>query len=166
MVVLNSLAIVAMMPAVMGEVPRTAGADTGRTSTDPAIRTDQRSVSVAQDATADSIHVTNVRFEAPPGTVSYPSVLLKFEVVNNGLEPLTDPLIRISVIEKVASEDVTLPRILVQPFLVTGTPLIAPGYSVDYQMLMQNLTVDCGCVARVTVIPRPRVSAITVTPIR
>jgi hypothetical protein len=166
MPILSSLVVAAMMSAVtLGELPRAVAVETGKPSIDRAVRTDPPPLSVAQDARADSVHVGNIRFEAPPATVPHPSVLLKFEVVNNGGEPLTDPLIRILVTEKVAPDVGIAPRVLVQPFVVTGTPMIAPGYSVDYQMLMQNLTVDCGCVAHVTVMPQPRAAAAASTPI-
>jgi hypothetical protein len=151
--------------AAVREVPLAAGARTSAISKSQRA-TDPASFPVNPEAVADSVRVGNIRFEAPPPTVAQPAVLLKFEIVNDGLEPLTDPLIRISVTEKELADRVTPPRVIVQPFFVRGTPVIAPGYSIDYQMLMENLSVDCGCVANVTVVPSPNASPTSPRPNR
>jgi hypothetical protein len=122
---------------------------TGTVTTDPTAGAARRSSGSARTL---AVHVENVRIEAPPVDVPPPAILLKFEVVNDGAGPLVNPLIRISVREKATPDATAPPRVLVRPFVLRGTPLIEPGYSIEYAMVMQNLTVECSCVAEVTVV--------------
>jgi hypothetical protein len=129
-------------------------AATARLVTDPVTTDPPAGAALRQhdSAGAVAVHVENVRIEAPPTDVPPPAILLKFEVVNDGVEPLVNPLIRILVLEKAIPEATAPPRVLVRPFVLRGTPLIEPGYSIEYAMVMKNLTVDCGCVAEVAVV--------------
>lgn len=100
-------------------------------------------------AVVSPLKVGNVRLEPPPPTERLPAVLLKFDVVNVSSNRLTDLVLKVSILEKPHVLDGATDRILVGPFEIRGRVVLEPGYALNYQLLLRNLTVDCGCVAKV-----------------
>jgi hypothetical protein len=105
-------------------------------------------------APASPLRIGNVRLEAAPAAEPAPSTVLKFEMLNQGLQRLTDVLLEIVIVEKqdLDHDDVGLPRLVVGPFTIRGSVTIESGYTVNYELLLRNLSSDCGCVATVSVV--------------
>jgi hypothetical protein len=102
---------------------------------------------------AGPLRVDNVRLEAAPVTDAVPSAILKFDVVNASPKRQTDLLLEISITEAPAPDPVLAPgRVLVHPFKIRGNFVVEAGYTINYQMLLRNLSADCDCVAHVVVL--------------
>jgi hypothetical protein len=99
-----------------------------------------------------SIQVENVRLEAAPAEQAPASAVLKFEVLNVSSQRLTDVLLEISVTEKPKSDyGRARARALVRPFVISGNVVLESGYTINYELLLRNLSSNCSCVANVTV---------------
>jgi hypothetical protein len=97
------------------------------------------------------LRVDNVRLEAPAHAEASPSTLLKFDVFNGASAPLTDLVLEISILEKPALTELS-GRALVRPFKIRGNVVLQAGYTVNYEMLLRNLSSDCRCIATVDVV--------------
>ena len=95
--------------------------------------------------------VQNIRMEAPDSFVDSPSAVLRFDLFNAGVTPLTAITLEISVLEK-SSDDRQSGRPIVHPFRIRGDLVLDPGYTVNFGMLLRNLSSDCVCIAKVDVI--------------
>jgi hypothetical protein len=93
----------------------------------------------------------NVRLETPLHAEASPSTLLKFDVFNGGATPLTDLILEISIVEKSAFKELA-GRTLVRPISDRGNIVLQAGYTINYEMLLRNLSADCRCVANVDVV--------------
>ena len=98
-----------------------------------------------------TVHINDIRLEAPPRQTPEPASVLKFEMLNDGERRVTDVMLEIAIREKAADIAVT-PRTIVGPFLVGGHATIEAGYAVDYELLLKNLAPDCSCLATVRVV--------------
>ena len=98
-----------------------------------------------------SVHINDVRLEAPVRRTLEPASVLKFEMLNEGERRITDVMLEIAIHEK-TSDIVVTPRTIVGPFLVGGHATIEAGYAVDYELLLKNLAPDCACLATVRVV--------------
>lgn len=103
------------------------------------------------NSTAHLLRVENVRLEAPVPAETVPSSLLKFDVFNGGSTPLTDLILEISILEKSAAK-ASAGRALVRPFQIRGSIVLQVGYTINYEMLLRNLSSDCRCVANIDVV--------------
>ena len=103
------------------------------------------------DAGPSTVHITDIRLEAPARATPEPASVLKFEMLNDGERSVTDVMLEIAIREKAADIAIT-PRTIVGPFLVGGHATIEPGYAVDYELLLKNLAPDCSCLATVRVV--------------
>lgn len=100
-----------------------------------------------------NLRIDNLRFERPPVDAPTPSTLLKFDMVNDDTLRLTDIRIEVAVFEKGATLiDPNATRVVVRPFTIRGRETIEPGYTVNFEMLLRNLSADCSCRATVNVI--------------
>lgn len=98
-----------------------------------------------------TVHINDIRLEAPPRQTPEPASILKFEMLNDGERRVTDVMLEIAIREKAADIAAT-PRTIVGPFLVGGHATIEAGYAVDYELLLKNLAPDCSCLATVRVV--------------
>src|SRR5215203_186973 len=97
------------------------------------------------------LRVENVRLEAPVRAEASPATILKFDVFNGTSAPLTDLVLEISILEKPARTELT-GRTLVRPFKIRGSVVLQAGYTINYEMLLRNLSSDCRCIANVDVV--------------
>ena len=100
---------------------------------------------------AQLLRVEKVRLEVPVTAETSPSTLLKFDVFNGGSTPLTDLILEISILEKPALNELS-GKALVRPFKIRGHVVLQAGYTVNYEMLLRNLSSDCRCIATVDVV--------------
>ena len=99
------------------------------------------------------LQIENLRLESAPAKAPQPSVLLKFDVLNDTSLPLTDLVMRVSFLEKPADETGTATsRVLVGPVTVRVGETLAAGYVISYEMLFRNLSFDCDCAPRVEIL--------------
>ena len=98
-----------------------------------------------------ALRIKNVRLEAAPPDVPTPSTVLKFDVLNDGAVRVTDLLIQIGIRTKESTDRSRPPQIIVGPFSVAGYATIEAGYTLNYEMLLRNLSPDCSCVADVSI---------------
>jgi hypothetical protein len=98
-----------------------------------------------------TVHINDIRLEAPVRRTAEPASVLKFEMLNDGERRITDVMLEIAIREK-ASDVLETPRTIVGPFLVGGHATIEAGYAVDYELLLKNLAPDCSCSATVRVV--------------
>ena len=103
------------------------------------------------EARPATVHINDIRLEAPARETTEPASVLKFEMLNDGERRVTDVMLEIAIREKAVDIAVT-PRTIVGPFLVGGHATIEAGYAVDYELLLKNLAPDCSCLATVRVV--------------
>jgi|SRR5215204_2058219 len=103
------------------------------------------------DAAARLLRVDNVRLEAAVREEASPSTILKFDVFNGGSAPLMDLVLEISILEKAAPTELA-GRAIVRPFKIRGNVVLQAGYTINYEMLLRNLSSDCRCIANVDVV--------------
>jgi hypothetical protein len=99
-----------------------------------------------------TLQIKNVRLEAPPLDAPKPSTLLKFDLLNDGEVSVTDVIIKIAIVENGHSTVESVPRFIAGPFTISGHATIDAGYTVNYEMVLRNLSSDCGCRADVNVV--------------
>ena len=93
----------------------------------------------------------------PAHGVETPATLLEFDMLNESVDPVTDVVVQISIVEKSANRQA--PRVIAGPFTITGEAVLEPGYTIKYQMIMRNLSSDCDCLANVGVLSARPVAA-------
>lgn len=99
------------------------------------------------------VSIANVRLEPAPPLETSPSMTLKFAIANEGPTSVSDIILEISIVEKAKSEHPeSARRILVGPFTIRGDVVLRAGYTMNYEMLMRNLSSECGCLATVDVL--------------
>lgn len=77
---------------------------------------------------------------------------LKFDILNDSESSVTDIVIQIAMLEKPRVESVpSVERFVVNPFTIQGSVTLEAGYTVNFAMLLRNLSADCGCVPNVVV---------------
>lgn len=104
-------------------------------------------------AVSPVLRIGHVRLEPPAEESLQPSMVLKFDVLNEGLSSVTDVVIEIAIREKTLVDgDANRSRPIVGPFTISGQATIHAGYTVAYEMLLRNLTPACQCTPDVRVI--------------
>ena len=141
---MSVIAVLALSVGVSADVPRTRAAPAEQ------LRSDHRADVIPPPST---LRIKNVRLMVPPASVAQPAAVLKFEMANEGAHRLTDTLVEIVITERQdADADTVNPRIIVGPVTIEGRATIEAGYTLEYQMLLRNLSAECECVASVTVL--------------
>jgi hypothetical protein len=98
------------------------------------------------------LRIDHVRLEPAPHAETSPSAILKFDLLNDGLDRMTDVLLEVSILEQSPPGQPLGPRrVLVGPFNIRGTAVLQPGYSINYEMLLRNFSSECNCVPNVVV---------------
>lgn len=132
MVVSAMLGAFAQMAEARGVVDRTK----------PSVRGILRSpndVPSNQDA-VDGIAVRHIRLEAATPVDGSPSVVLKFDVHNEGSANVTDIVLSVSLRKSDSAEPVEPAR--VQPFTIKLRNVVLAGYSVDYEIRLRNVSLE------------------------
>ena len=106
---------------------------------------------VSSQPPASELKVRNLRLDDPSVEVSRPAAVLKFDLLNDSPSRLTDVLIEIAIVEK-PSRDAGWRRLVAGPITMRGYATIEPGYTVEYKVLLRNLSSDCACEPRVSVV--------------
>ena len=110
-----------------------------------------------QDSTASSqppaseLRVRNLRLDEPSLEISRPAALLRFDLLNDSPDRVTDVLLEIAIVEK-PPQTAGSRRLIAGPITMRGYATIEPGYTVEYKVLLRNLSSDCACEPQVSVV--------------
>jgi hypothetical protein len=102
-------------------------------------------VSVDRPASPPGIKIKQVRLEPPDEGDTSKTAVLRFDAVNDSAERLTDLVLEISIVRKPPTSDSATVPIIRQPFTVQEKRIIEPGYSLQYEIVLKNVSSDCDC---------------------
>ena len=100
-----------------------------------------------------ALRVEAIALVAAPPPEAQPAAILKFDVTNEALLPVTDVLLDVALLDD-TDRDGSAGRpvkAIVGPFEISATAPIEGGYTVHYELLLRNLSVDCRCVPSIRV---------------
>jgi hypothetical protein len=99
------------------------------------------------------LKVENIRLEPAISSDRQPAATLKFDLLNVTVQRLTDLVLKISIVEKGdADENIVPGHVLVGPFTFRGGVILEAGYLINFELLLQNFSPECLCVATVDVV--------------
>jgi hypothetical protein len=82
-----------------------------------------------------------------------PSVVLKFDVLNDSPSRLTDVVIRVSFVESNQDEIDEIPaKVVGGPVTIRVREALPAGYVLSYEMRFRDLTPGCDCSPRVEIL--------------
>ena len=99
-----------------------------------------------------TLKVQRVRLEATLPPIPTPSVVLKFDLVNDGLVTVSGVILEVAIRERLSTD--ADPHVVAGPFTIRGDVDLQAGYTLNYEMLLRNLPSDCDCVADVAIVER------------
>jgi hypothetical protein len=99
------------------------------------------------------LQIENLRLDSPSPTLPRPAALLKFDVLNETSLPLTDVVLRVSLLEEQPPSAEGVPaRVLVGPITVHMKAVLQAESVLSYEILFRNFSSDCGCSPSVEVL--------------
>jgi hypothetical protein len=143
--------VLAVTVAVHGE---TAGLpDRPPESRGPLVRRVDSSQSVTAPAgPVSTLRVHRIRLEAAPPPVPKASLVLKFDLVNDGSVTVGNVILEVAIREKPSTDADAASQVVAGPFTIRGEVDLQAGYTLNYEMLLRNLPSDCNCVADVAIV--------------
>jgi hypothetical protein len=110
-------------------------------------------VTGAASAGSPLLRIEQLRVITSPDGAPQPSVVLKFDVLNDSPSRLTDVVIRVSFVESDLDEiDETPARVVAGPVTIRVRETLPAGYVLSYEMLFRNLSPECECSPRVDIL--------------
>lgn len=99
------------------------------------------------------LEIRNVRLDPAPAIGEFPTVNLRFELISRDSISMRDIVIEVSVVPAGGLLSPHTPETgLAGPFTLRAEVILRPGSTMRYEMRLRNLSIDCGCRARVDVI--------------
>jgi hypothetical protein len=99
------------------------------------------------------LRIENIRLEPARGTEAASAALLKFEMFNASASRLTDVVLEVSILEAPRSNHASArPRLVAGPFTIRGNVTRDSGYTLNYEILLRNLSPHCHCLGKVDVL--------------
>jgi hypothetical protein len=102
-------------------------------------------VSVDRPASPPGIKIKKVRLEPPEEGDASTTAVLRFDAVNDSADRLTDLVLEISIVSKGSTSDPATSPVISRPFTVEEKRIIEPGYSLQYEIVLKNVSSDCDC---------------------
>jgi hypothetical protein len=102
------------------------------------------------------IAIRHVRLEASPPVDGSPSVVLKFDLHNQGWTSVTDIVLSVSL-RSGGSDTRVDPSTRVQPFRIKIQNVLLAGYSFDYEIRLRNVSLDTASAPEIEVVDAHRV---------
>lgn len=102
-------------------------------------------VSVNRPAQSPGIKIKKIRLEPPDEGDALTTAVLRFDAVNDSADRLTDLVLEISIVGKGSTSDAAPSRVITRPFTVEEKRVIEPGYSLQYEIVLKNVSSDCDC---------------------
>jgi hypothetical protein len=110
-------------------------------------------VTGAASAGSPLLRIEQLRVITSPDGAPQPSVVLKFDVLNDSPSRLTDVVIRVSFVEGNLDEIDEIPAKVVRgPVTIRVRETLPAGYVLSYEMLFRNLSPECECSPRVDIL--------------
>jgi hypothetical protein len=110
-------------------------------------------VTCAASAGRPLLRIEQLRVVTSPEEAPQPSLVLKFDVLNDSPSRLTDVVIRVSFVEGNLDEIDEIPaKVVGGPVTIRVRETLPAGYVLSYEMLFRNLTPDCECSPRVEIL--------------
>jgi hypothetical protein len=108
----------------------------------------------APTGTTSTLRVVDVRLAAAAEPAPIPSAVLKFDLVNQGFVTVSDVSLEVTIFERSSTDAEVFapPRVVAGPFTIRGDVDLRAGYTVNYEMLLRNMSADCDCVANVAIV--------------
>jgi hypothetical protein len=108
---------------------------------------------VERTAKGSPLGIARVRLDPPPPGERKNAAILKFRMSNRSSSTLADIVFEVSIVEERRRGHLDRPRrVLAGPFAITGTIVLDPGYTADYEILLRNISAPCRCAANVRVL--------------
>ena len=108
---------------------------------------------IEKPAQVSSLGIAKMRLDSPPPWENENSAVLKFQMSNDSSSAVTDIVFEVSIVEEPQREHRDMPaRVLAGPFAIRGKIVLDPGYTVDSEILLRNISPTCSCVANVRVL--------------
>lgn len=102
-------------------------------------------VSVDRPASPPGIKIKQIRLEPPDQGDTATTAVLRFDAVNDSADRLTDLVLEISIVRKPSTSDSATARVVARPFTVQEKRILEPGYSLQYEIVLKNVSSDCDC---------------------
>jgi hypothetical protein len=110
-------------------------------------------VTCAASAGGPLLRIEQLRVITLPEGAPQPSVVLKFDVLNDSPSRLTDVVIRVSFVESNLDEIDEIPaKVVGGPVTIRVRETLPTGYVLSYEMRFRDLTPDCDCSPRVEIL--------------
>jgi hypothetical protein len=107
----------------------------------------------AASACGPLLRIKQLRVVTSPEEAPQPSVVLKFDVLNDSPSSLTDVVIRVSFVESGPDEIDEIPaKVVAGPVTIRVREALPAGYVLGYEMLFRNLVPECDCSPRVEIL--------------
>jgi hypothetical protein len=151
---LRLMVVAAMLSAVVHGAEARGVVD----RTKPAVRGITRaSLDLADnEEPADGIAIRHVRLEEATPIDGTPTVLLKFDLHNEGWASVTDIVLSVSL--RTAENGKPLePLTRVRPFTIKIPNVLLAGYSFDYEIRLRNVSLDTASAPEIEVVEAQRV---------
>jgi hypothetical protein len=117
----------------------------------PAVRLAAERMDAAGDPKMD-LAIHRVRLE-PSATEASPAAVLRFDATNEGSDRLTDIVLEGAIEAKPDSSDEPRSRRLIAgPFTIQVAAILEAGYTIEYEVLLRNLSLECRCIPTVRVV--------------
>jgi hypothetical protein len=99
------------------------------------------------------LRIEQLRVVTSPEKAPQPSVVLKFDVLNDSPSSLTDVIIRVSFVEHDLDEiDDISAKVVAGPVTIRVRETLPAGYTLSYEMSFRNLLPECECSPRVEIL--------------
>jgi hypothetical protein len=99
------------------------------------------------------LKIQNIRLEAVTNPDATPSSSLKFDIINDGSDGVTNIVLEVSILKNLRKDESDgIRHVVVRPFVVRERVVLQPGHSMQYELQFRNLPADDDCEARVAVI--------------
>jgi len=145
-----------IVAAMLGALTHVAEARGVVDRTKPSVRGILRSsFDVAAKDPVDGIAVRHIRVEAAMPVDGSPSVVLKFDVHNDGSANVTDIVLSVSLRRSGTAKSVE-PTARVQPFTIKIPNVLLAGYSFDYEIRLRNVSLETANVPEIEVVDARR----------
>jgi hypothetical protein len=106
------------------------------------VATDDPSLDLpAKPDTGTGIAIRHVRLEPSTPVDGSPSVVLKFDLHNEGWTSVTDIVLSVSLRNSDSDRPIELPA-AVRPFTIKIRNVLLAGYSFDYEIRLRNVSLD------------------------
>jgi hypothetical protein len=109
----------------------------------------------AKQDPVDGIAVRHIRVEAAMPVDGSPSVVLKFDVHNDGSANVTDIVLSVSLRRSDTAKSVE-PTARVQPFTIKIPNVLLAGYSFDYEIRLRNVSLEAANAPEIEVVDARR----------